>query len=211
MDDRHSETESRPCVSKTGAESAPRTRCGCGPAGCGNGLPRREFLRRAGVGIVATSLVPGLLPMAGPFGAADTDHGHLVPADKKLSDAWLRSLYERGAKEVWRGKSLDNIGMPCGGIGAGQLYLCGDGTLGCWQIFNNAASNWVEGTNATYQHKGIAKPVDQGFAISVLQGSDVTWRPLSKEGFANIEFQGEYPIGTVRYASPGFPVKIAME
>ncbi len=211
MDDRRSETESRPCVSETGAESAPGPRCGCSPAGCANGLPRREFLRRAGVGIVATSLVPGLLPMAGPFGAADTDHGHLVPADKRLSDAWLRSLYERGAKEVWRGKSLDNIGMPCGGIGAGQLYLCGDGTLGCWQIFNNAASNWVEGTNATYQHKGIAKPVDQGFAISVLQGSDVTWRPLSKEGFANIEFQGEYPIGTVRYASPGFPVKIAME
>ncbi|HNR32533.1 MAG TPA: GH116 family glycosyl hydrolase, partial [Candidatus Hydrogenedentes bacterium] len=122
-----------------------------------------------------------------------------------------RSLYERGTKEVFRGKSLENIGMPCGGIGAGQLYLCGDGTLGCWQIFNNAASNWVEGTHATYKHRGIAKPVDQGFAVSVLQGSDLLWRPLNSEGFADIEFQGEYPIGTVRYASPGFPVKIEME
>jgi len=77
--------------------------------------------------------------------------GHLVPADKKLSQdavqrlfvrksAWGRltadSIGERGRREVYRGEELDTIGMPIGGVATGQLYLRGDGTLGLWQIFN---------------------------------------------------------------------------
>jgi uncharacterized protein (DUF608 family) len=150
--------------------------------------------------------------MAGPFAAEETKSGHLIPEDKKLSEPWVRSLFERGAKEVFRGKSLDNIGMPCGGIGAGQLYLCGDGTLGCWQIFNDAQSNWVEGTFATYAHRGIAKPVDQGFAVVVeAGGGQPLLKTLDRQGFTEISFRGEYPIGTIGYEEPGCPVKVKME
>jgi uncharacterized protein (DUF608 family) len=150
--------------------------------------------------------------MAGPFSAAETESGHLIPADKKLSQDWLRSLFERGTKEIFKGKSLDNIGMPCGGIGTGQLYLCGDGALGCWQIFNDAQSNWVEGTSATYKHRGIAKPVDQGFAIVVdPDGGQPVVKTLSREGFAEVSFQGEYPIGIIRYDESGCPVRVETE
>ncbi len=190
--------------------------CGCSSGSSGGakpGIARRQFLRAAGVGLVATTLGGRLLPpMAGPFAAAQARSGHLIPEDKMLSEEWVKSLFARGEKEVFSGKSLDNIGMPCGGIGAGQLYLCGDGTLGCWQIFNDATSNWVEETFATYKHRGIAKPVDQGFAV-VLETRNAApiVKTLSREGFADITFQGEYPIGVVRYADPHSPVKVEME
>lgn len=186
-------------------EMVSEKRCGCG--GRCDGLPRREFLKVAGMGFLATSLGGARVAMAGPFGAEDTTHGHLVPADKKLAEAWIKSLFERGVKEVYTDEALENIGMPCGGIGAGQLYLCGDGTLGCWQVFNNAASNWVEGTSATYKHRGIAKPVDQGFAVVV----DGTLKILNVDNFEEVEFRGEYPIGRVRYTDPSLPVTIEME
>ena len=184
----------------------------CGCSGPPTGVNRRQFMKVAGVGLVATTLGRALPVMAGPFKPSDAEAGHLVPADKQLDPAWVKALFERGTKEVFSGKALDNIGMPCGGIGCGQLYLCGDGALGSWQIFNNAKSNWIEGTHATYKHRGIPKTVDQGFAVWVRQGDGApAVKRLGRDGFANIEFQGEYPIGAVRYAEPGFPVKVEME
>ncbi|MFO7975740.1 MAG: GH116 family glycosyl hydrolase, partial [Candidatus Hydrogenedentota bacterium] len=162
--------------------------------------------------MLATSLVRPATIMAGPFGAADTRRNHLVPADKKLDRGWVESLFERGEKEVFSGAALDNIGMPCGGIGAGQLYLCGDGTLGDWQIFNNARSYWVGDTHSTYTHEGIAKPVEQGFTV-VFEKADGSrdFASLSRNGFAQVRFKGEYPIATVSYADQGTPVRVEME
>ena len=71
-----------------------------------------------------------------PLLAKDQPAKHLVPANKKLSQKMVKDLYKRGRREVYSGKDLDTIGMPVGGIAAGQLYLRGDGTLGLWQIFN---------------------------------------------------------------------------
>lgn len=161
--------------------------------------------------MLAASLGASRSIMAGPFESGDTDGGHLVPADKRLDAAWVHRLFERGEKEVYRGRDLETIAMPCGGIGAGQLYLCGDGTLGCWQIHNNARSNWVGDTHSTYEHKGIDRPVDQGFTLSVKTGRRVTRKSLNKEGFADVAFQGEYPIALIRYAEEGFPVRVEME
>jgi len=121
----------------------------CASSGCCSGeksvdVPRRTFLKMTGGALIATSLGRPAVSMAGPFSAKDLRQKHLVPANKRLDPGWVKALYQRGVKEVFSGKSLENIAMPCGGIGTGQLYLCGDGTLGCWQIFNNAVSNWVE-------------------------------------------------------------------
>jgi len=215
-DHEHTEVKA-PAKAHEGNKPAEASSCGCSGGSCGPSEPlhigRRRFLQVAGAGVVATTLSRGpMRVMAGPFDETDTVSGHLIPADKKLSPEWVRSLFERGTKEVFSGESLDTIGMPCGGIGAGQLYLCGDGTLGSWQIFNDAESNWVEVTMATYAHRGIAKPVEQGFAIAVERpNGDTTLTPLNRDGFAKIEFKGEYPIGTVRYADPDKPVRVEME
>ena len=145
---------------------------------CNSGLERREFLRLTGAQAVAL-LAAGVPVMAGPF--ARGDFQFLVPADKKLSPEWLASLTARGEPTVSRGAELDTIGMPVGGICAGQLYLGGDGRLWHWDIFNRKI-----GTNASHYAKPMkpASPVDQGFALTV-GGRTV---PLDRAGFADISF-----------------------
>ena len=50
---------------------------------------------------------------------------------------WVQSLTAMAMRrEVYRGKELEKIGMPVGGLCAGQLYLGGDGKLWHWDIFN---------------------------------------------------------------------------
>src|SRR4029434_5677515 len=103
----------------------------CSGGSCG--WPRRDFLKAASAGVVSlTTLAGPLRAFAGPFSRPRPDISHFVPADKKLDPAWIKSLYERGAPHAWRDAELNTIGMPIGGIAAGQMYICGDGTLGDW-------------------------------------------------------------------------------
>jgi non-lysosomal glucosylceramidase len=106
----------------------------------GSAINRRLFLKNAGagaIGLMAMGLGKGVSVMAGPFEVSDFEK--LVPVDKKLSAAWLRSLTERGEPEVFSGweQELKYIGMPIGGIGCGQLYLGGDGRLWLWDVFKS--------------------------------------------------------------------------
>jgi non-lysosomal glucosylceramidase len=107
------------------------------PPPSGTGFARRDFLRLAGAGGVGLlAFRPWEVAMAGPFTRADFDK--LVPADKKLSPEWVKSLSERGTPTTYT-KNRDElryIGMPIGGLFAGQLYLGGDGRLWHWDIFN---------------------------------------------------------------------------
>jgi non-lysosomal glucosylceramidase len=120
-----------------------------------------------------------------------------VPTDKNLDPSWVTSLDARGERKVYRDAELETIGMPCGGIGAGQLYVRGDGTLAQW---------WVDNTSydTGYGHPGITtipmgtypngynstphrppSPVDQGFAVSIGNpGGRAAVRRLSRDGFS---------------------------
>lgn len=129
---------------------------------------------------------------------------HFVPAVKKLSPAWRKSLFDRGTKEVWSATELDAIGMPIGGIAAGQLYLCGDGTLGCWEIFNHHEFLSYGATN--YAKRDIKKPVEFGFMLQVGSASF----QLSKADFTKIHFNGQYPVATVTYEREHCPVVIQL-
>ncbi len=185
--------------------------CGCGGKCGGAKLDRRRFMQVAGLGLLATSVGRPLIAMAGPFDAPETP-GFPVPGDKKLTPEWVRGLYARGEKEVYRGADLDAIGMPCGGIGSGQMYLCGDGTLGCWQIFNNAESMWIGATGSTYERRAHKKPCHQRFMVLARSGKDSpVRRVLDKDGFAQVAFKGEYPVAQVHYTDPAAPVKVELE
>ncbi len=170
--------------------------CSCRP-----GLHRRELLKLAGAGAVAWG-IPAWPIMAGPFDASDFEK--LVPADKRLSAAWVKSLYERGEPAWYSGAELKWIGMPVGGLCTGQLYLGGDGKLWHWDIFNQRYS-----TGAAHYAEPIepGAPLDQGFAVRV--NEDV--RTLDRAGFPQVRFRGEYPIGKVEYRDEQLPVTVDLE
>jgi len=190
-------------------ESQSTRNASCCSSGHGDGLPRREFLKIAGLGAASSTLTTPLSAMAGPFTKPDPQIKHFVPADKKLSDDWVRSLFAKGEPEVYRGKDLATLAMPIGGIGTGQLYLLGDGTLGCWQVFNK--HHFSGHGQTSYEFRTPESPVDQGFAVvAEVDGRRIGVR-LRHGDFPDAAFRGEYPIGRVRYPRDDLPIEIEME
>ena len=144
--------------------------------------------------------------MAGPFTRADFEK--LVPADKKLSPEWVKSLTARGTRTTFHGAALANIGMPVGGICAGQLYLGGDGRLWHWDIFNQLLRTGAE-HYAKPMHE--ASPVDQGFALRITSPGKPQERAMDAAHWKEVSFTGEYPIGYVAYADGECPVTVDLE
>ncbi len=179
------------------------------PDYCGE-ASRREFLKLVGLG-AAAAMASTAPAMAGPFEAAD--FARLVPPDKKLSPAWVQSLTARGGRTVYCGDELKKIGMPVGGLCAGQLYLGGDGNLWHWDIFNQQIGTG----DAHYAHPLVAQsPVLQGFAIDFSGRSNGGWVRsgcLKFPGglFSEVAFCGEYPIGYVEYRDPAQPLVVSLE
>jgi non-lysosomal glucosylceramidase len=205
--------------------------CGCGGA-CGDrdpvaiagtkrGMGRREFVAAAGSAGAALAMASRGLPVvAGPF-LRQAGAGHFVPADKKLSREWIAALFAKGESTWYAGDDLLTIGMPIGGICAGQVYLTGDGRLVHWDIFNQ---NENTGYGAVNYHPGRLPeqtvedgkivpmpPLDQGFALRVVSGGRTVDRTLDAQGFPGVRFCGEYPVARVRYADASVPVEVALE
>ncbi len=150
----------------------------------------------------------------------------IIPANKALPPAWVKSLTDRGVPTVYRGDALMKIGMPVGGITCGTVYLGGDGKLWLWDIFNRN-QNGVVSRNVAYKGKTIdaqnganyVSPLTnqpslfrQGFALRVKSGNQLDQvRTLDSAGWKDISFAGTYPVGTVQYADPACPVSVKLE
>ena len=149
------------------------------------------------------------------------DPSHKVPFNKMLSADWQKSLWQN-KKTVYKGDELLTIGMPCGGIAAGQLSVRGDGTLGDWWISNNAYNtgygldkfmnfNTALGPwKVCYQTFEPMGYIDQGFSISYTQNGKTNSKTLDKNNFDDISFIGEYPVATINYASKSNPIPVAV-
>ncbi len=173
-------------------------------------MKRREFLKMTAVGTAGLLTGGGFNVCRRGSASAAERIDHYVPADKKLSDAWVRGLFAKGGRTVYGKGDLDTIGMPCGGICSGQLYITGEGKLAYWDIFNQGTFTGYGRDN--YQLGRVpARPVDQGFAIRVKSGADDIVRSLDRKGFSDVRFCGEYPIAWVDYASDDLPVKVKLE
>jgi len=193
-----SKRESSPCHLPT---------CGCSPS-----VTRRDFIRWSSLA-AASATVARWPAIAGPFGAEDFQK--LIPADKKLDPAWVKSLFERGEPTVYRGTELEKIGMPVGGICAGQLYLGGDGRLWHWDLFNlPQPSNFTDGGGPNYARPPKpASPIEQGFAVKVSVAGQTQVRTLDQRGIdaQHISFHGQYPMAFVDYRDPALPVSVSLE
>ena len=203
----------------------------CGGAGasgrstCRGRLDRREFLRIVGLGAASAAAARGANAQAPAAAKPDPAPDHFVPAEKKLDAAWLKALTARGPRRPYSGGELETIGMPCGGICSGQLYVRGDGTLAHWWIANNAYNTGPGRLTQLKTPLGVfpeayttfrpPSPIEQGFAIRVAcnEGKPQV-RELSREDFDDIRFFGEYPVATVEYATkdkPSLPVQVSAE
>jgi len=184
-------------------------------------MDRRKFVAITGVG--GASLVvraAGLAPVAGPFRHQDVID-HFVPADKKLSRDWVAGLFARGESSWYSGDDLGTIGMPVGGICAGQVYLTGDGRLTSWDIFNqnrNTGYGTVNyqlgrGPGETVEGGKVVRGniLDQGFAVRVRAAGVTADRMLDQRGFPAVRFAGEYPIGRVEYIDSSLPIEVRLE
>ncbi|UOY04893.1 non-lysosomal glucosylceramidase [Muricauda sp. SCSIO 64092] len=183
---------------------------------------RRDFIKKSSIGISAMGLSAPVPFFAGPFVyAKDT---HLIPEDKRLSQAWIRSLYERGVPEEFSGEQLKYIGMPVGGIACGQLYLGGDGRLWLWHIFKmeygreknhgNQLDAMTLGGHYAYPDKVFdreKRSVDHGIALRVKHNGKTKIVKLNNNDFKHVSFRGEYPIGKVKYHDDAIPVEIKLE
>ncbi|MET2985595.1 GH116 family glycosyl-hydrolase [Aureibaculum conchae] len=113
--------------------------------------------------------------------------------------------------EIYTGEQLKYIGMPIGGITTGQVYLGGDGQLWYWDIFNTGRINYGKGDDKFYVNPMLQdKRFEQAFAVKVkevLPGMrNALIRTLNSDGFSNISFKGEYPVGKVTYKDANFPI-----
>ncbi|ULQ54021.1 GH116 family glycosyl hydrolase [Flavihumibacter fluvii] len=154
--------------------------------------------------------------------AQQIDPSHHVPLDKNLPASWNQSLWQ-DERKVYTGNELTTIGMPCGGIAAGQLYVRGDGTLANWWIANNAYNtgygiDWLLNFETAagpwkvcYQTFEPLSYIDQGFAVTIRQAGKTMTRQLNKKDFDNISFIGEYPIAYISYASKKNPIPLQVD
>jgi non-lysosomal glucosylceramidase len=194
----------------------------CCPGGdCEPGLPRRDFLKLSGLTVLGASLP---IAASAEHRTAAQPADHFVPTDKKLKPDWVKTLFAKGERKVFRGPELRTIGMPCGGVAAGQLYVRGDGTLAYWWIGNNAHHSSYGGQtsiNTSLGEYGVCygtyrppSPIAQGFAIRVHpERGEPMVHELSEKGFDDIGFIGEYPVATIDYRrkQPGYPLEIRSE
>jgi uncharacterized protein (DUF608 family) len=149
------------------------------------------------------------------------DSSHHVPVNKNLSAQWKRECWGKERK-IYKGAELFTIGMPCGGIAAGQLYVRGDGTLANWWIANDAYNTGYGGDavknfstalgpwKVGYQTFRPASYIDQGFFITVRQDHSQLTMRLDQNDFDNISFIGEYPIAKINYASTSTSLPVAV-
>ncbi|MGE5609872.1 MAG: GH116 family glycosyl-hydrolase, partial [Bacillota bacterium] len=158
--------------------------------------------------VTEPTVILGSLLSTASLAAAPID-----PPGPKPTNQWFKSLFDRGQRKIYRGQELTTIGMPCGGVAAGQLYVRGDGSLAQWWVFNNAPNTgYGDKCYLTYRP---AAPFAQGFTLRVkTPNAQPLVRRLSQDDFDAIEFIGEYPIAEIHYKTRDkapLPVEVTSE
>jgi len=130
-----------------------------------------------------------------------------------------RELYRRGPQRTWRGRHLDHIALPLGGIGTGMVGLGGWGQLRDWEIMNRPAKGFTVPdsffTLKVRQDGGepVTKVVQGPVGGDYIGGGHSLPRQ-SGEGlphFRKATFKGHFPFATVQFRDPDVPVRVTLE
>ena len=170
--------------------------CRCCGGRCGGELleiTRREFLGEVTVGAAGLVLL-GDLPWA---------HAGQTPRLLPPRRPGLWQAYPWTPPRVYRGKNLEAVGMPIGGIGTGSVWLDGQGRLGIWQIFNNLSEPRIPDSFFAVRARR-----QSGQAVTrVLQ----TTPEGSLAAVESLEYEGGYPIARLTFHDAALPVEVLLE
>ena len=130
---------------------------------------------------------------------------------------------------IYRGKSLEEISFPLGGIGTGSVGLSGNGRLIDWEIFNKPSKGSYNG----FSFLAVAIECDGKRVTKILQGdltkdlvgtfngkpcaggSGYGFGPLTQSmagfpHFRECEFDGRFPIAKITFTDEDFPGKVVL-
>jgi uncharacterized protein (DUF608 family) len=183
-------------------------------------VQRRDFMKA--MGLLTGGVAAGFPAMGNALKAKKANPTPTIPQNSDQD--WIKSLYERGQPEQYTGKELVYIGMPIGGVTAGQVYLGGDGKLWLWKIFNKQ-HNGTEEKIIRFNGRKIRSrdgsnyvvpiepdsPFEQGFKLQIDQKGRRVEKKLDFTGFKNITFKGQYPLAEVSYQDESLPVQVSLE
>ena len=155
-------------------------------------MSRRQFLEIVAAATAELTVAERLIGAVG----AETSSRPTMPGPGQTA-------YPRTAPRIYRGKNLEAVAMPLGGIGTGSIWLDGRGRLSVWQIFNNLNENTIP---------------DSFFGLKVRRDSgEPLVRALQTEAASDLqaveslEFEGGYPLARIRYVDTALPVEVQLE
>lgn len=127
----------------------------------------------------------------------------------------------------YTGKNLKEISFPLGGIGTGSIGLAGNGGLIDWEIFNKPS----KGSINSYSHFAI-KAIRENKTTAYVLNGDLTkdfmgqyeqsrvhsgyglgpkaGRMCGFPHFKNVEFNGEFPMASLKFTDNGFPAEVTL-
>lgn len=142
---------------------------------------------------------------------------------------------EREQRNTYTGERRRCVALPLGGVGAGHVSICGDGSLRQWQIFNNVnhvgylpnsffairtvgERDWATGTqrSAMTSRLLIAGALDdEGFQPAPMVTDDFIPPELKRlkaelPPMQSSIFIGEYPYGRVQFLDEALPLKVTL-
>ncbi len=166
--------------------------CRCCGGRCGNvpltDVSRRDFLGKLAAGAAGAALMAELAWARSPA--------------EPLTPPPGPRAYPLTPPRVYRGKHLEAVAMPLGGIGTGSIWLDGQGRLAVWQIFNNLSEPRIPDSLFAVRARTAGRTV-----VRVLQ----TAAERSLEPMASLEYEGGYPIARLSFADPALPVQVRLE
>lgn len=132
---------------------------------------------------------------------------------------------------TWRGAALRHIAMPLGGIGTGQVSICGDGSLRQWEIFNQANHLAFVPDSFFAISASTGDAGEPAGVVRILQSREVADLPPSDtplvnddaipdeqrallrrfSGVERTSFTGAYSFARVTYEDSDLPVEVSLE
>jgi len=124
---------------------------------------------------------------------------------------------------VHKGKKLEQISFPLGGIGTGSIGLAGNGRLIDWEIFNRPN----KGSDNSYTHIAVKATKGEEIKDARVLSGDVTTNLSGQYGsgfgyglsnrtmagfphFSGVSFKGEYPFAKIKFKDENFPGRITL-